>query len=193
MPKRGSTGEVVVAPRNAVFLSLVAYVGITSFAAEELGEVVYVEFPQALCEAIAEGGSAAARQCAFSSSADENVEVSGQNPVSGGFWVDKGTPICSMESVKSVAEAYSPVPGEVVEVNEKIKEFPKLVFDDPEGEGWLVKLQLSLRACGGADEVGQERQKLEEAAEKVRRKLLDEEQYSRLVEQEKRRPQKGGS
>ncbi len=49
----------------------------------------------------------------------------------------------TIESVKAVAEVYSPVAGEVVEVNETLKDDPQAVNDDPHGEGWLVRLRYS--------------------------------------------------
>jgi len=49
-----------------------------------------------------------------------------------GHLVDAGAEIGSIESVKAVAEVYTPVAGEIVELNE-----------DPHGEGWLIKLRFS--------------------------------------------------
>ncbi|MDX1631383.1 MAG: glycine cleavage system protein GcvH [Thermoanaerobaculia bacterium] len=82
-------------------------VGITEFAQEELGEVVFVELP--------ESGEA----------------------------FDSGDEIGVIESVKAVAEVYTPVAGEVVEVNEDVVDDPAVLNDDPHGEGWLVKIRFS--------------------------------------------------
>ena len=48
-----------------------------------------------------------------------------------------------IESVKSVSELYSPVSGEVVEVNEDIDGAPETVNSDPYGAGWMVKVRLA--------------------------------------------------
>lgn len=50
--------------------------------------------------------------------------------------------IGTVESVKAVAEVYTPVGGEVVEVNEILEERPELVNEDPHGEGWMVKIRI---------------------------------------------------
>jgi glycine cleavage system H protein len=55
----------------------------------------------------------------------------------------KGSLLCTLESVKAVAEAYSPVNGVVVQVNDILTESPELVNKDPYGRGWLVKLKIS--------------------------------------------------
>jgi glycine cleavage system H protein len=49
----------------------------------------------------------------------------------------------SIESVKAVSELFSPVSGEVVEVNELLRDKPELVNTDPYGDGWMVKIRLS--------------------------------------------------
>ncbi|MGH9345040.1 MAG: glycine cleavage system protein GcvH [Terriglobia bacterium] len=51
----------------------------------------------------------------------------------------------TVESVKAVADVYSPVSGEIVAVNPKIQQAPELVNTDPHGEGWLVKIKLKDR------------------------------------------------
>jgi glycine cleavage system H protein len=84
--------------------------GITDFAQQELGEVVFVELPE------------------IGSVFDANDEL--------------GT----IESVKAVAEVYTPVAGEVVEVNEAIAEDPELINEDPHGDGWLLKIRFSSAA-----------------------------------------------
>ncbi|MBM3564112.1 MAG: glycine cleavage system protein GcvH [Alphaproteobacteria bacterium] len=56
--------------------------------------------------------------------------------------VVKGKEIAVIESVKAASEVYSPVSGEIVEVNPELGETPALVNDDPLGRGWLVKLRL---------------------------------------------------
>lgn len=80
-------------------------VGITDFAQEELGDIVYVELPEV-------GKSFGAQ--------DE---------------------IGSIESVKAVAEVYTPLAGEIVEVNAALLDRPELINEDPHGDGWLVRLE----------------------------------------------------
>lgn len=48
-----------------------------------------------------------------------------------------------IESVKSASDVYSPVSGKVLEVNEKLKEKPELINEDPYNKGWIAKLELS--------------------------------------------------
>lgn len=79
--------------------------GITDFAQEELGEVVYVELP------------------------DEGAEFGAEDEI--------GT----VESVKAVAEIYTPIAGRVVAINELLVEQPELLNEDPHGEGWLVEIE----------------------------------------------------
>ena len=85
-------------------------VGITHFAQEELGEVVFVELPEV------------------------------------GHAYDSMDEIGTIESVKAVAELYTPVAGEIVEVNAAAVEDPALVNDDPQGDGWLVKIRFSTQS-----------------------------------------------
>lgn len=47
-----------------------------------------------------------------------------------------------IESVKAVSDVYSPVSGEVIELNEKLNESPELVNQDPHGKGWIIKLKI---------------------------------------------------
>lgn len=85
----------------------VCVVGITQFAQDELGEVVFVELPEV------------------------------------GQVFDAGDEIGTIESVKAVAEIYTPVAGEIVEVNDAVSEEPELINEDPHHEGWLVKIRFS--------------------------------------------------
>jgi glycine cleavage system H protein len=48
----------------------------------------------------------------------------------------------SLESVKAVSEAFTPVAGEVTEVNESLLDAPDKVNEDPYGEGWIIRLRL---------------------------------------------------
>ena len=81
--------------------------GITWFAQDALGEVVFFEAPKV-----------------------------GSN-------VTKDEPYAEIESVKAVSDVIAPMSGEVVEVNEALSDTPETVNEDPYGEGWLVKVQLT--------------------------------------------------
>ena len=63
-----------------------------------------------------------------------------------GATVTAGEPCGEVESTKSVSDIYSPVDGEVTEINDEIDEDPGLVNADPYGAGWLFKVAL---ASGG--------------------------------------------
>ena len=84
-----------------------ATIGITSFAADELGDIVFVELPE-VGTALSQFGT---------------------------FGV--------VESVKAVSDLYAPVSGQVVEVNEALRDAPELVNSDPFGAGWLAKVDLA--------------------------------------------------
>ncbi len=49
----------------------------------------------------------------------------------------------TIEAVKTVSDAFSPVGGEVLEFNEGVDADPSIVNSDPYGEGWLVKIKIS--------------------------------------------------
>ena len=85
----------------------VAVIGITSFAADELGDIVYVELP----------------------------EVGASLTQFGSFGV--------VESVKAVSDLFSPVSGEVAEVNGDLGGSPELLNTDPFGSGWIAKVSLA--------------------------------------------------
>jgi glycine cleavage system H protein len=88
----------------------VCVLGITEFAQQELGEVVYVELPEV------------------------------------GQVFDTDQEIGTIESVKAVAEVYTPVAGEIVEVNDAVVDDPELLNEDPHTDGWLVKVRFSSAA-----------------------------------------------
>jgi glycine cleavage system H protein len=56
--------------------------------------------------------------------------------------VKKGEAIVAIESVKAAADAYAPISGEIIEVNEKLLDEPETINKDPYGEGWLVKISI---------------------------------------------------
>ena len=51
-------------------------------------------------------------------------------------------PFGSVESVKAVSEIFTPVGGEVVEVNEALQDEPERVNTDPYGEGWMIRIRM---------------------------------------------------
>jgi glycine cleavage system H protein len=75
--------------------------------------------------------------------------------------IGAGDSFGTVESVKAVSDLYTPVGGEVVEVNSSLEDAPEKINDDPYGEGWIVKLSTS-----------------EEAD------LLSPEEYEKVVEEE---------
>lgn len=56
--------------------------------------------------------------------------------------VEAGKQMAVIESVKSVSDVFSPIDGEVIDVNEKLKESPEIINKDPYGEGWMVKVRI---------------------------------------------------
>ena len=63
-----------------------------------------------------------------------------------GSTIEAGASFGTVESVKAVSDLYSPVGGEVVEVNSSLEDAPEKINDDPYGEGWIVKLRTSEEA-----------------------------------------------
>jgi glycine cleavage system H protein len=78
-----------------------------------------------------------------------------------GDTIGAGDSFGTVESVKAVSDLYTPVGGEVVEINSSLEDAPEKINDDPYGEGWIVKLSTS-----------------EEAD------LLSPEEYEKVVEEE---------
>lgn len=84
-----------------------AKVGVSHYAQEELGDILFVELPEPGTEL-----------------------VQGQS-----FGV--------IESVKTASELIAPASGQVVEVNELLREEPWQVNDSPEGDGWILKMDCA--------------------------------------------------
>ncbi|MCK5237243.1 MAG: glycine cleavage system protein GcvH [Deltaproteobacteria bacterium] len=82
-------------------------IGITDYAQDSLGDVVYVELPQ-------EGAT-----------------------------LTKDEPFGVVESVKAVSDLYAPLSGTVVEVNDAIIDSPESINEEPYGDAWLLKVELS--------------------------------------------------
>jgi len=85
----------------------VGTVGITTYAQEQLGDVVYVDLPEI------------------------------------GRTISRSGDMAVVESVKAASDVYAPVSGEVVAVNETLRDEPATVNTDAQGEGWFVRLRLS--------------------------------------------------
>lgn len=85
----------------------IATIGISDFAQDQLGEVVYVDLPAVGDEIIA------------------------------------GESFGEVESVKSVSELFSPVSGDIVEVNETLGDAPETVNEDCYGDGWMIKIKMA--------------------------------------------------
>jgi glycine cleavage system H protein len=83
-----------------------ASIGITEYAAQQLGDVVYVSLPAP------------------------------------GTAVTAGEPCGEVESVKSVSDLYSPVDGEVAEINSELEGDPSLVNAEPYAAGWLFRVRV---------------------------------------------------
>ena len=66
-----------------------------------------------------------------------------------GLELDKGDEAAVVESVKAASEVYCPIGGEVTEVNAALEDEPAKVNEDPQGDGWFLKIKIS-----DADELG---------------------------------------
>jgi glycine cleavage system H protein len=85
----------------------VAVIGISDYAASELGDIVYIELPEV------------------------------------GSHVKQMDPIGTIEAVKTVADIFSPVSGEIVAVNTDAVSAPEIVNKDPYEDGWFVKIKMN--------------------------------------------------
>ena len=70
-------------------------------------------------------------------------EVVFYDPPDVGTEVGKDKPYAEVESVKAVSDVFSPLSGEITEVNSALSDGPEAINADPYGEGWLVKAKLS--------------------------------------------------
>ncbi|MGA7954688.1 MAG: glycine cleavage system protein GcvH [Gloeobacterales cyanobacterium] len=82
-------------------------VGITAYAVDQLGDIVFVELPE------------------------EGSEFK------------QGDKLGTVESVKAVEDLIAPVSGRVTSINTEVVDEPSAIGDDPYGDGWLVKIELS--------------------------------------------------
>jgi len=85
----------------------IAIIGITDFAQSELGDIIFVEFPDT------------------------------------GMSINQKDSVGTLEAVKTVADIYSPVTGEVIEINDNLESSPELINEDPYEEGWILKIKIS--------------------------------------------------
>lgn len=85
----------------------IATVGITDYAQDQLGDIVFVDI-QTMGETL------------------EREEIFG-----------------AIEAVKTVADAFMPLSGEIIEVNEELEAEPQAVNSDPYGKGWMIKIKIS--------------------------------------------------
>ena len=85
----------------------IATIGITDYAQSQLGDIVFVEFP------------------------DINSEIN-QNETFG-----------VIEAVKTVADLFAPVSGEIIEVNSSLEDSPNFINSDPYGSGWIIKVKIN--------------------------------------------------
>ncbi len=60
-----------------------------------------------------------------------------------GETLSAGDTLGTIEAVKTVADVFIPISGEVIEKNEKLADQPELINNDPYGEGWIVKVKIS--------------------------------------------------
>lgn len=85
----------------------VATVGITDYAQDQLGDIVFVD-----------------------------IQTQGET-------LDKEEVFGAIEAVKTVADAFMPISGEIIEVNAALEGAPQTVNTDPYGEGWMIKIKLT--------------------------------------------------
>ena len=60
-----------------------------------------------------------------------------------GKQVSSNEEVCVIESVKAASDIYTPIDGEIIEVNEKLNDNGALVNEDPENTAWIFKLKIS--------------------------------------------------
>ena len=82
----------------------VATIGVTDYAQGELGDIIFIEFPNK------------------------------------GVRYQLGDTIGTIEAVKTVADIYAPIDGEILEVNVELEDEPDMINKDPYGKGWIIKL-----------------------------------------------------
>ena len=82
----------------------VATIGVTDYAQGELGDIIFIEFPEK------------------------------------GVKYQSGDPVGTIEAVKTVADIYTPMDGEILDVNTELEDKPESINIDPYEKGWIIKL-----------------------------------------------------
>ena len=82
----------------------VATIGVTDYAQGELGDIIFIEFP------------------------DKGIKY------------QSGDPVGTIEAVKTVADIYAPIYGQILDVNVKLEDEPDMINKDPYERGWIIKL-----------------------------------------------------
>ena len=82
----------------------VATIGVTDYAQGELGDIIFIEFPNK------------------------------------GVKYQSGDPVGTIEAVKTVADIYAPIDGQILEVNIELEDEPDMINKDPYEKGWIIKL-----------------------------------------------------
>ena len=82
----------------------IATIGITDYAQGELGDIIFIEFP------------------------DRGVKYK------------SGDPIGTIEAVKTVADIFTPIDGEILKINVELEDAPEAINKDPYEKGWIIKL-----------------------------------------------------
>lgn len=59
-----------------------------------------------------------------------------------GFKAAENESVAEIESAKSMSEIFSPVAGEIIEINNQLSDTPELVNSDPYGDGWIFKIKI---------------------------------------------------
>lgn len=90
-------------------------IGITDYAQSELGDIVYVDLPEA------------------------------------GKILQPGQSICTVESVKTVSDVYTPIGGEIIATNPDLEGSAELINQDPYSKGWIAKLKMDGSPSGLLD------------------------------------------
>lgn len=102
-----------------------ALIGVTDFAQDQLGDIIYVDIPEP------------------------------------GYELEQNESFGTIESAKSVSELYAPISGQVIRINESLKDEPELINEEPYDAGWILEVKLS-----NENEIGE---------------LLSKEQYEELL------------
>ena len=89
-----------------------AYIGITDFAQSELGDIVFIEFPEV------------------------------------GDIFSEGDVFGTVEAVKTVADLFAPISGEIIEINDTLENSPESINIDAYNDGWIIKIKI-----GNSDEL----------------------------------------